>query len=160
MRKRIVTAITAFAVALQCLLVLCACDLSHKHYYNDVGMCGICENSVAIALTYDADTKEYRAPTRYIPDESVSVDGCYFYYFDAHGEEYVDFRLSSEGGARIKRVDIYLSSVSHKGPATFTDEGIFIFKMVGAKKYYLKVEYEGAGTVDFRVTDATNYQNK
>lgn len=154
MRKRIVTAITAFAVALQCLLVLCACDLSHKHYYNDVGMCGICENSVAIALTYDADTKGYRAPTRYIPDESVSVDGCYFYYFDAHGEESVQFVQNSESGVTIKRVDVYLSSVSHKGAVTRNSNGVLTFRLLGADVYYLKVEYEGRGSVDFCVADA------
>lgn len=129
----------------------CTVDLSHKHYYNDVGTCGTCGYSISQRLEYDEQSKTYSASGIAVNGSSTSTDGYFYFNFEPHGEDMVGFYILGATSVSIDRIDVYINAASHKGSATMV-EGLRVFRMVGySGTHYLRVRFTGAGVVDFYV---------
>ena len=119
----------------------CQCDLSHKHYYNDYGVC-MCGDDIAQELIYE--NQEYKTTSH-----EVKQGETYYYKFVSHGENGIDFYLESESVAfdRIEiRADNMLQTVAGRKDYTnklYTYESSLTDELM----YYLKITYTGEGTI-------------
>lgn len=119
----------------------CQCDLSHKHYYNDRGVC-VCGDDIAQELIYD--NKEYSSS-----EHSIEKGKIYYYKLKSHGEEGIDFYLESEDAVfnRIEiRADNMLQTVA--GMKDY-DEKHYVYEnnLIEDFYYYFKITYNGSGYV-------------
>ena len=136
-------------VSLFLTLLACGCDLSHKHYYNDRGVCN-CGDDIAEKLTYLNE--------EYVSNEHNIEEGkVYYYKFDANGEEGIDFYLESED-VTFDRIEIRADGIlqTTAGNKNY-DYKVFTYDRQSFTKdrtYFLKVTYKGQGTVKLVLKEA------
>ena len=143
--------ILALLCTLSCF-VFGGCDLSHKHYYNDLGKCN-CGSYIAKALTYNSD-KEYVSETH-----SVTPSETYYYEFTAHGEMGCDFIIDN-ADLEFERIEIRYGGSTYWVPLSVSGT-----KMKNCdktfntgKKFNLKVTYKTSGEMRLIVRQASAEQ--
>lgn len=154
MKKRLFTAVlSVFLILSLCsALFSCTVDLSHKHYYNSIGACGVCGYSISIPLEYNEYDGTYSAE---VGVEAVppSDNGCYYFNFLPHGESKVAFSITGNPEIEIDRIDVYLSAANHMGTPLLKN-GLLEYTLSSQSIIYLQVRFEGgAGAVKFRVNN-------
>lgn len=122
-------------------ILVSGCDLSHKHYYNDRGVC-TCGHDSSIELNYKDG--EYSSI-----GHDVKQGETYYYKFTAHGEEGMDFYIEGEN-ITFDRVEIRADNMlqSTAGPKNYS-ETIYTYDkfLTNDLIYYLKVTYEKEGNI-------------
>ena len=126
----------------------CQCDLSHKHYYNEYGVC-ICGSDIAQKLSYS--NSEYTSTTYNIKQGEI-----YYYKFTSHGENGVDFHLESDNVMfdRIEiRADGMLQTIATRKEY---DDKLYTYdkSLTNDRVYYLKITYKGDGSIKLILKDA------
>jgi len=134
--KRIFTVLCLFIT-----VMLSGCDLSHKHYYNDRGVC-TCGHDSSIELNYIEG--EYSSI-----NQDVKQGETYYYKFMSHGEEGMDFYIEGDNVTfdRVEiRADNMLQTVA--GPKNYS-ETVYTYNksLTNELMYFLKVTYEGEGNI-------------
>ena len=136
-------------VSLVMTLIISGCDLSHKHYYNDRGVCN-CGDDIAEELSYLND--EYNSN-----EHTVENGKTYYYKFKANGEEGIDFYVESQNVSfdriEIRADGMLQTTAGHKNYdyKVFTYSGQTLIK---DKFYFLKVTYNGEGTIKLILREA------
>lgn len=134
-----------------CLLFLivsgCNCDLSHKHYYNDRGVCN-CGKDIAESLTYL--NEEYKSSSSLVKEGET-----YYYKFVAHGENGVDLILDSESVIfdRVEiRADGVLQTIALSKDYSYK---VYMYddNLYNERVYYLKVTYKGEGNISLIIKE-------
>lgn len=148
--KFIKKAVMFFVVIITLFISGCQCDLSHKHYYDDRGVC-VCGDDVAQQLT--SLNEEYTST-----EHEVSQEETYYYKFKAHQKGEIHFVLESDNVIfdRIEiNADNMLQSIATR--KEYNDK-LYVFEnnFTNEKMYYLKVTYEGQGTVKLIVKELFN----
>ena len=138
-----------FSLLLAIVVGGCECSL-HTHYYNDYGVC-VCGNSISYKLTYS--NEEYHSE-----DRSVINNEFYFYNFEAHGEEELEFHVIGDNVIfdRIEiRADGMIQTIASRKDAS---EKIYYFDTHAFYKdrtFHLKIRFEGEGSVKLVVKKPT-----
>ena len=125
----------------------CQCDLSHKHYYNDYGVC-MCGDDIAQELIYE--NQEYKTTSH-----EVKQGETYYYKFVSHGENGIDFYLESEE-VKFDRIEIRADGMLQTVPNRNDDTQKFYTydkALVNERIYYLKVTYIGEGSIKLVIRD-------
>ena len=137
--KKIMTCVCLF---LSIIVSGCQCDLSHKHYYNDRGVC-TCGDDIALQLNYF--NEEYISS-----DHLISQENTYYYKFKAQGESEIEFHLESEE-VIFDRIEIRADGmVQDTAIRKDNNDKIYKYNRVSFAKdrtYYLKVTYQGEGNI-------------
>ena len=133
-----------------CLLLLftaSGCDLSHKHYYNDLGKCN-CGSDIATPFSYNATTKEYVTETR-----TVVAGETYYYKFVAHGEPFGCSIISNPETIGLDRIELhYPGSAPYDTALIFEPSvGTYTKSLYDGKTYNLKITFESSGDVTLRI---------
>ena len=130
------------------VLLLAGCDLSHKHYLDEWGVCRSCGEDLTVRLTPRAEGgyTATAAPT-------YGSDTVYF-RFSARGEEGVSLSLSPEGEARVREVSLYPKGGSRVSlfPTSSNATGFLYEGTLGeGVDYYVAVTLTGGGSVSLTV---------
>ena len=115
------------------------CDLSHKHYYNDYGVCNCGKDS---ALTVAYSNNEYTSESH-----SVIEGESYYYKFEGHGENGVEFFLDNDEVA-FYRIEIRSEGMimdTAKSDSFDSKTKKYTKSLSKDRTYYLKITYKRDG---------------
>ena len=103
-------------------------------------------------MQYNEQREEYTADCS-VSTDTPSGDGCYYFHFTPHGEDYIGFYLLGATSVEIDRIDVYLNNATnHKGTPLLRD-GLLIFDMMGGESVHLKIKFTGVGVVTLHVNE-------
>ena len=133
--------LTFICLILSLLISSCDLDLSHKHCYDDCGLCN-CGEDIAEELIYSNET--YNSTTY-----DVEQGQTYYYKFKAHGENGIYFNLESENVV-FNRIEIRSNNMV-QAIATRKDynDKLYMYNKTFNNDvvFYLKITYTGTGTI-------------
>ena len=136
----------------------CQCSL-HTHYFSDSGIC-ICGYDKAIELTYNNTTNLYNATKHNVEERQI-----YYYKITTHGEDGLDFILTSEDTdeeIKFDRIEIRGPGIvanhvaGNKYSANVGKVYTNTWKYENNKEYRLKIWYYGTGNVQLQIREKTN----
>ena len=134
MMKRVLILLSLISI-----FIISGCDLSHKHYYNDYGICN-CGKDISLKLDYSNN--------EYISESHSVIEGeSYYYKFKAHGENGIEFFLDNED------VTFYRIEIHTKGMLTNVATGDsfdsktkkYTQSLTDGREYNLKITYRSDG---------------
>ena len=138
-----------FLCLLAVALLLSGCDLSHKHYLDECGICRACGEDLAVRMTDTAEggytaTAEptYGTATVYFTFVADGGDGLLLSLTPAEGVSILDVALYPAGGSRM-----FLFPTG-EGNSSFLYDGPIAVE----KTYYVAVTLKAAGGVSLSVT--------
>ena len=151
--KRFLTFLLVICLFVPCTILLSGCDLSHKHYYNDIGKCN-CNHSISKALTFDSQTKEYSTTDNVVNGyEGSKVNYFYYNFTTTESLPYgIEFVVEGNDNVSFDRIDMYYNAAYHIGVANDLYGTVTYNKSIEAnKQMFLKVIFEGSGNITFTI---------
>lgn len=141
MKKRLLSIILAFCLIIPISIVLCSCDLRHKHYCNQYGYCGNCGTDTCVTLKKNQTTNKYEG------SKTIGrVEDDVFFRFTASGENGIKIKVSSPDASSMtfKTINFYsessalITSVYEKTELTWNNT------LTAGETYYVRINVESA----------------
>lgn len=108
MKNKFLNIVSTFCLVLLIGVIFTSCDLSHKHYFDNYGVCKSCQKDSCITITKDPNSNTYSLP--YYVNINTRDDG--FFKFVSNGENgilitFTKDESSSNGEPSFKQIRFY-----------------------------------------------------
>ncbi|MBO5328812.1 MAG: hypothetical protein J6B04_06535 [Clostridia bacterium] len=149
MAKRVIKVIIALAVALcSCgIFVAADCDLSHKHYLNDYGVCRSCQEDKAVLLTLN-ENGEYKSD-----EVTIDVYNDTIIKFVSNGEKGIELKINCESEG-VKTVTLLSDTTAYIPINKNYQTGNYVseIQFVKGETYYVKISFSSVKTASFIIS--------
>jgi len=122
-------------------IILCSCDLSHKHYFNQYGYCGNCGTDTCVTLHKNQTTNKYEGSKT-----TTNVYDDIFFKFTASGENGIKIKVVAPEGSSIKfkTITFYSESTASITSVYEQTELVWNNKLTAGLTYYIKIDTESS----------------
>ena len=108
MKNSLIKILSVLCLVICVCTIFTSCDLSHKHYFDNYGVCKSCQKDSCITLTKDSNSNTYSLP--YYVNINTRDDG--FFKFVSNGENgilitFTKDESSSNGQTDFKQIKFY-----------------------------------------------------
>lgn len=147
MKKQILLFILPLFFICACLFINVGCDLSHKHYLDNYGVCKNCGKDAAVNLTRDSNGEYFSTETY------CSTNDFSYFKFVASGEEFITICVE-EISANVDYISLYTKNVSNLSLSHVSGENSYFYsnKLTEGEIYYIKVKVSTAGNIKIKVS--------
>lgn len=130
-----------FLILIVCSSLNVGCDLSHKHYTDNFGVCKSCQNDISVLIKKDNNND-------YIETEfNLQIHTDTYLKFISNGESQLTIRIECEN-ANIKSIILYSKNDNYIASKYDSNNPVLICseQLTADEEYYIKIESDKFAT--------------